>query len=279
MVRPGVLPGDGAARVGGVEVPPGARKHSANDGQLVAWVTNDPVPDPGVRWLALSAAHAVTGLVPVLLKADPPPLREPGQQPFFGFFHRAPVALMDQMPVASLLAAGWDDRVARCGPADDGALDPFGPRFPGLAPPERASTSPDALRRVVSALPPAYLGLVAAGRPADVPAAVGWSAFDTDFTSPDPMSGDFYLPGARSLKIGAVLRSWEERYGARLLRLGADAIVQVLAERPPRTVEAAQALAAEHYAFADEAGGLPADSVAAIAARLVDATVWTFWWH
>ena len=44
-------------------------------------------------------------------------------------------------------------------------------------------------------------------------------------------------------------------------------------------LEAARALAAEHYAFADEAGGLPADSVAAIAARLVDATVWTFWWH
>jgi hypothetical protein len=102
--------------------------------------------------------------------------------------------------------------------------------------------------------------------------------FGTDFSAPDPLSPDFYLPGARSLKIGAVLRSWEERYGARLLRLGADAILQVLVECPPRTTEAAIALAAEHYAFADEAGGIPAESVEAIAARLIDAVIWTFWW-
>ena len=278
MVRPGILPGDGPAQIGGVAVPPGTRKYSADDDQLVAWVTDDPVPDAGARWLSLSAAHAETGLVPVLLKADPPELREPGEAPFFGFFHRAPVALMDQMRAADVLAAGWDDRVALSGPADDGALDPYGRRFPGLAPPEGASTSPDALRRVAGALPPAYLGLVPASRPADVPAAVGWSVFGTDFSGPDPLSADFYLPGARSLKIGAVLRSWEERYGARLLRLGADAIVQVLAERPPRTPDSATALAAEHYAFADEVGGTCAESVSAIAARLIDASVWTFWW-
>jgi len=278
MVRPGVLPGDGPLRISGVEVPAGTRKHSADDGQLVAWVTDDPLPDAGARWLSLSAVHAETGLVPVLLKADPPELREPGEEPFFGFFHRAPAALIDQMPAASVLAVAWNDRVARSGPADDGALGPYGQRFPGLAPAQRASTSPDALRRVVGALPPAYLGLIPAGRPADVPAAVGWSVFGADFSSPDPLSPGFYLPGARSLKIGAVLRSWEDRYGARLLRLGGDAIMQVLAERPPRTPQAAIALAAEHYAFADETGGVPADSVAAIAARLIDATTWTFWW-
>ena len=37
-------------------------------------------------------------------------------------------------------------------------------------------------------------------------------------------------------------------------------------------------IAAEHYAFADEVGGTSAESVAAIAARLISATVWTFWW-
>jgi hypothetical protein len=185
---------------------------------------------------------------------------------------------MDQMPAAGVLAAAWDDRVALSGPADDGALAPYGRRFPGLAPPQEAGMPPDALGLVLGGLPPAYLGLVAAGRPADVPAAVGWSVFGTDFSGPDPLAPDFYLPGARSLKVGAVLRSWEERYGARLLRLGADAILQVVAERPPRTTQAAIALAAEHYAFADETGGIPADSVEAIAARLIDAAVWTFWW-
>ncbi|HTU75061.1 MAG TPA: DUF4253 domain-containing protein [Trebonia sp.] len=278
MGRQGILPADGPVEIGGVSLPAGARKYSVDDRQIVAWVTNDPVPDAGARWLSLSAARAESGLVPVLLQADPPALRAPGGEPFFGFFHRAPVALMDQMPAASVLAAAWDEKVMLSGPADDGAQAPFGRLFPGLAPAQRAATSPDALRRVAGALPPAYLGLVPAGRPADVPAAVGWSVFGSDFSGPDPLSPDFCLPGARSLKIGAVLRSWEERYGARLLRLGADAILQVLAERPPRTTADAIALAAEHYAFANEAGGVPADSVEAIAARLTNATVWTFWW-
>jgi hypothetical protein len=258
--------------------PAGARKYSVDDDQLVAWVTNDPMPDAGVAWLSLSAVHVETGLVPVLLQADQPELREPGEGPFFGFFHRAPVALMDQMPAVDVLAAAWDDKFTLSGSGDDGARAPYGRRFPGLAPPQNGSMSLDALRQVVSVLPPAHLGLVPASRPADVPATVGWSVFGTDFSGPDPLSLDFYLPGARSLRIGAVLRSWEERYGARLIRIGADAILQVLVERPPRTLESAMALAAEHYAFADEIGGTSAGTIQAIAARLIGAAVWTFWW-
>ena len=111
-----------------------------------------------------------------------------------------------------------------------------------------------------------------------MPAIVGWSVFGTNFVSPDPGSFEFYLPGARSLMIGAVLRSWEERFGARLLRIGADAILQVLAERPPRTLELAMRLAAECYAFADEVDRSAAGTVQSIAERLVGAPVWTFWW-
>ena len=75
-----------------------------------------------------------------------------------------------------------------------------------------------------------------------------------------------------------MLRSWEERFGARLLRIGADAILQVLAERPPRTPELATRLAAEFYAFADEIDRSAANTVKSIAERLVGAPVWTFWW-
>jgi hypothetical protein len=273
-----ILPDDGRTRIGGLYLPAGARTYSVDDDQLVAWVTNDPMPDAGVAWLSLSAVHAETGLVPVLLQADQSELREPGEGPFFGFFHCAPVPLMDHMPAVDVLSAAWDDRFTFSGSECDGARAPFGRRFPGLAPPENVAMSPDALRQLVSALPQAHLGLVPASRPADVPAAVGWSVFGTDFSGPDPLSPDFYLPGARSLLIGAVLRSWEERYGARLLRIGADAILQVLVERPPRTLESALTLAAEHYAFADEIGGTSADTIQAIAARLIGAAVWTFWW-
>lgn len=273
-----VLPEDGPSIVGPVTLPAGTRRYTVDNEELAAWVTVEPMPDAGLAWLALSAAHAETGLVPVLLQPDPPEHREPGQDPFFGFFHRADPALLDEMSALDVLAARWDAglKYAGAGWARDRA--PYGGRFPGLAPAEHVSLPADELRRVVSALPAAHLGLVSASRPADVPAVVGWSVFGTDFNSPDPRSVEFYLPGARSLEIGAVLRSWEARFGARLLRIGADAILQVLAERPPRTPELATQLAAEFYAFADEVDHSAASTVASIAARLVGASIWTFWW-
>jgi hypothetical protein len=79
------------------------------------------------------------------------------------------------------------------------------------------------------------------------------------------------------LPTAAVLRSWKARFGARLLTIGPDRI-QLLAERPPRTVTAAQRLAAEHFAFCNECGGQGLRYVAAIAASLEGAPLWTFWW-
>jgi uncharacterized protein DUF4253 len=81
-----------------------------------------------------------------------------------------------------------------------------------------------------------------------------------------------------SLELATVLRSWEERFGARLLRIGSDAKLKVLVERPPRTLEDAWPIAAEHWAFADECGGAGLRDIAAIAASLVNAPIWTFWW-
>jgi Domain of unknown function (DUF4253) len=245
---------------------------------LAAWVTAEPMPDAGLTWLALSDAHAQTGLVPVLLQPDPPGNRQPGEGPFFGFYHRADPALLDEMSALEVLAADWDAGLAQPGETAAHRRRPFGDRFPGLAPAEKTAIAPGEMRRVASSLPAAHLGLVNAGRPADVPAIVGWSVFGTDFTPPDPLSPEFYLPGARSLRIGAVLRSWEERFGARLLRLGADAVLQVLAERPPRTTELATQLAAEFYAFADEVDRSAASNVRQIAARLTGNPIWSFWW-
>jgi len=183
------------------------------------------------------------------------------------------------MSALDVLAAEWDsgrDAADAAGWARQVA--PYGDRFPGLAPAEHEALPPEELRQAASAVPPAHLGLASASRPADVPAVVGWSVFGIDFISPAARSFEFSLPGARSLIIGAVLRSWEERFGARLLRIGSDAVLQVLAERPPRTRERATRLAAEFYAFADEIDHSAAYTVSSIAARLVGAPVWTFWW-
>ena len=89
----------------------------------------------------------------------------------------------------------------------------------------------------------ARIGLVVA-RPADVLAVIGWGGLDN--------RGDSLLP------LTAVLRSWEDRFGARLIAVG-DADAGLFVERPPRTLQAAQRIAAEQVVLADEciAGAWP----------------------
>jgi hypothetical protein len=81
-----------------------------------------------------------------------------------------------------------------------------------------------------------------------------------------------------ALTITAVLRSWEKRFGARLLQFGADSILRVLVERPPRTPEHAQQVAAEHIAFADDFDRESDNTVTARAASIIGAPIWSFWW-
>jgi hypothetical protein len=91
---------------------------------------------------------------------------------------------------------------------------------------------------------------------------------------------------ACGLRISAVLRSWEARFGARLLGTGSDVALRVLIERPPATLEAATAVAAEHFAFAAECrvtgGWYPGDhgarSVGELAECLAGSPLWRFWW-
>ena len=48
-----------------------------------------------------------------------------------------------------------------------------------------------------------------------------------------------------------MLRSWEDRFGAWLSDIG-DVDLRLLVERPPRTLQAAQRLAAEQVVLADD---------------------------
>jgi hypothetical protein len=272
LVDKGVLPEDGAARVGSVALPPGQRVY-AEKGELVAWVTAEPVADAGGVWSELSGAHAETGLVPITLtpprRPDVPGTGLVGED--FGFWFPADVSLLERMSADTVLAARWHVSDGDWEEESDylvAARAPFGQEFPGLAPAGDARLSAAVLELAVAVEPSAHLGLVAARRPADVPAVAGWSVFGVDFPG----------PGVRSLQISAVLRSWETRYGARPLRIGNDATLRVLVERPPRTYDAAQRVAVEHLAFADECNGTSSYSVAKLGAALIDAPIWTFWW-
>ena len=159
---------------------------------------------------------------------------------------------------------------------------PFGSQFPGLAPPEHVKLDPARLTKALNGLgsvddgpEAARIGLVRAVRHADVPAVLGWAHMDSAVLL---TRGDDNM-GTDNIPLVAILRSWEERFGATLLQLGPSAELRVLAERPPATIEAATVLAAEHWAFCDGwLGGYQLDSVQEIAAALMVTPIWSFWW-
>jgi len=226
------LPEEGELRLGAVMLPLGRRiVPQAGPGEPVAWVTTQPVPDPGLVWSALSDAYLETGLVPVVLTDG-----EKDED----FFFSAPddLAELDHLDAADVLGTQ-------------------------LAPHEAGKLSMAECQQVLGALSPAPIGLVPARRPADVLPTVGWRT-----------TGRF----PTSLPIAAVLRSWEARFGARLLDVGPGAQIRLLVERPPRGMEAAERVAAEHFAFCDESAGQGLHDIAGIAASLVNAPVWTCWW-
>lgn len=243
------LPGEGEVRFGSVQLPPGRPIYpDDDDGEPVAWVTDHVVSGPGRVWSALRDLHADTGLIPVLF--DP---RDSSRS--FHFMRVVDPGEIDHVDPAQVLAERWPE---------DGGMAPNG--VADLAPAEDIKLPAANLHAVLDSLRPAHIGLVAAARPADVLAAVGWVAFDDLGDHPN---------GAW---IGSVLRSFEDRFGAILLKIGPSAEIRLLVERPPRTLEAARKLAAEHKAFADEHAELGSIGIPRLATVLVDAPIWSFWW-
>jgi hypothetical protein len=186
------------------------------------------------------------------------------------------VAELDHLDAAAWLRHGWNCQTSEAEEGDEEpegyededfaryvaeAIAPFSRRqFPGLAPAEDHKLSADQIDQVLGALGPARVGLVPASRPADALPMLGWNgAID------------------RALPIAAVLRSWEDLFGATLLRVG-FADISLLAQRPPRTLDSAQRLAAEQWAFCDECAGEGLHDVPRITASVMNSPVWTFWW-
>lgn len=145
-------------------------------------------------------------------------------------------------------------------------LDPYGAEFPGLARKSPARVAPRAEAASVGellAIGQVRLGLVAVDRPADVPAALGWNGMLNQ--TPDV--------GA----LSAVLRSWEDRFGAVLVALGFDSLTLSVAA-PPTTPARALALAAEHRAFCLDNFLLQEGDLRAFSAGLLHVRSWRFWW-
>ena len=305
-------------------------------GQPAAWVTHEPVPQPGPVWSALSGLHAGTGLVPVLLADDADPDYD------FGFAVPCDPAEIDQVDPVQILAPRWDGWMADQAEAARGPHGPWptprtteflglepradgGPALDGIAMAVlRAATDPaasaelsrrsepdrrnaswpsagDATGRRRGSAPgwacPAVPGPGAVlGRQPDQrragpcprhaagPPGSGWSR------RPAPLMSWPWSAGspsairltrtASATRCGSGPCSAPGRTGSApgCLTIGPGAEIQLLVDRPPRTREAAEQIAVEHCVFCDECAGQGLGSVPEVAAAILDAPIWTFWW-
>lgn len=263
------VPPDGPVRLGPVELPAGRQLSGWDDAGPRLWATSEPVPNAGRVWEVLAGLHQETGLVPILLAfLDEGHQGRPWDEGELN--HRCDVAAVDRLDAATVLADSWDAVVPGADEFDEEAVEmlaPYGLRFPGLAPGQAESLTEAELARALGWFESARVGLVPAARPADVLAQVGYNGTINRYGTPD--------------RLSAVLRSWEDRFGAVLIEVG-FAHVRLLARRPPRTLRDAQAVAAELWAMCDEFWlAAESDEVAGdireLAGYLLDSPVWSLW--
>lgn len=245
-------------------------------GSAPVWVSDDFPQDIDRLWPRLLSEQGAGGPVPFLcpLEAIGKPLR---------------LDQVDGVRLEEVLAADfaeyrrrrlpyWTDRTPDPAPEDEDTEpwphDPGPPfeQWPGLAPrmpatsggptPEEAAAS--LVARLIDTGPfgleDCRLVLVPAVRGSDALALTGWSA-----EAPLPL-------------LCALLRSWEDRFGAQVVAVtGGELHVSVA--RPPAAAEHADLLALEHVlSTADNIVDDPPTPFPEYATDLVGRTSWSFWW-
>jgi uncharacterized protein DUF4253 len=279
---------EAAGRVLEVDLPPGRlvepqEEEDAWDGPAY-WLSNEPVrPD---LWIELHRAQARCGLWPVFAN----PHRRYQERPWVaGEVSPEPVADIGRIKADEVLAALWGawtrgerhlwldsvDPVEMVSgftvrPARGfRTLEPFGQDWPGLAAAADPTQNPDEfadhyVREHDDGT--SQIMLVAAARSADVPTVVGWDGA-VNYIQPKSL-------------LSSVLRSWEERFGARVIEVGFDTLHLTVAA-PPVTAEHAELVGAEHFAFCPDnvVQGLSGGTIRAYAAdKVLGQTDWWFWW-
>jgi hypothetical protein len=241
------LPADGEAEIAGVTLR-GRRMRAELDGTgpAVLWRTEGAPDAVFSAFRRLADAHPRTGLWPVLITAE-----------------RLDLGTVDP---------AWEDRVVT---GDHGAMllerwtehlsydeelrELLG-EFPGVA---AAGDTPadDPLEHVFATVEVDSLALVPVRRPADVLPAIAWLGAINSF---------------EPVELVPYLRSWEERFDARLVAVGFDT-VQLAVGRPPSGQDAVRA-AAELYLFNPDIVDQGVGSVEALAQEMVQGPHWYFWW-
>ncbi|MFD8740577.1 DUF4253 domain-containing protein [Streptomyces sp. NPDC059618] len=281
------LAADPSGRVLGLGLPAGRLIDATHDGpwhEPLLWHAEDRAA-PG-DWAALSAART-SGLLPVLLDVGGPQNGPedwelmPEEMSYPGD-HDAEEVLAEfweeyaaDEPGPDQDHSGGEEVVEVFGerPGPDEMLAPYGPLWPGLAaagpldadPEARAAETADSLARTGSWLKEPRLALVPARRSADIPAVIGW---------PGPLNHENDVA-----RLCAVLRSWEDRFGIRVVALTFDQLVLSVAA-PPTTTAEAEAIAAEHFAFCpDNITQGHHETLREYAEQeVLNGRLWSFWW-
>lgn len=241
------LPEDGPAEIAGVMLS-GRRMRADMDGQgpVVLWRTHGEPSNAFKTWAMLADAHPRTGLWPVIVTGGRLDLGNVDPD------WEAKVAAVDY---PAMVAERWTEFSSY----DEELRELLG-AFPGVA---AAGVTPadDPLEHVFATLEVDSLALVPVQRPADVPAAIGWLGAVNSF-----------MP----VELVPYLRSWEGRFGARLVALGFDTI-QLAVERPPTGTDALKA-ASEAYMFNPDVVDQGVGTIEALAEEMMQEPHWAFWW-
>jgi hypothetical protein len=151
-----------------------------------------------------------------------------------------------------------------------GVIAPFGDEWPGLAPGVEPTQDPDEAAEelgdvLLSFREGVHLGLVEARSGAEALVVLSWGGATNYCSTPE---------------IAAVVASWEQRFGARVVHLEYD-VLRLSVAAPPTTLDEALLIAAEHFAFCPDnvwQGEVDVQSIQDYAEKLVGQECWSFWW-
>jgi hypothetical protein len=203
--------------------------------------------------------YATTGLWPLVLQDGND--STDGSPWLTGEFDSSPSTPLNTDPVKEF-ADGWSAHIVDEDTDDHAMMMSFGSSFPGLGQ-ATGPVSEDVVKQTSRQLG-GRLGLVAVQRPADALARIGWQG-----------ATNYYDAGA----VSVALRSWEDRYGAELVRVGYD-YIQLAVRNPPRDDQGARKLAAEHFAISPDtiSQNDDGDTPDEYARSLKGSNNWYLWW-
>lgn len=216
-----------------------------------ARISRDPL-DSHSSYPTLLLDAATTGCCPVWVSERGLEMIEPVADP------QSVIADIERRDPGRFLGDRWPRNCPTCGCRDSfEAFTGLAPATaPGHDPLAVAATSQHAGRH-------SHLAIVPASRPADAVALLGWRG---TCNYHDDVTG-----------LSAMLRSWEERFGALLVRIDFMTLWLSVAA-PPLTAQECQAVAAEHFAFCPDVDTEDPRPLRRYASTLAGQSWWRFWW-